>query len=94
MAWEWSGQNLQKTVGEYEIEVGRHKQMHEMRQCSSVPLQGTDASVPEWGLLLPVKGWESVFNASVPLLILLLCLSLSLPLSLSLFRVAGGQLSC
>lgn len=46
MTGEWRGQNLRKTVGECEIEVGRHKHMHEMRQCSSVLLGGTDATVP------------------------------------------------
>ncbi len=57
MTGEWRGQNLRKTVGECEIEVGRHKHMHEMRQCSSVLLGGTDATVPQWCLLLPVEGW-------------------------------------
>lgn len=40
MTGEWRGQNLRKTVGECEIEVGRNKHMHEMRQCSSVLLVG------------------------------------------------------
>lgn len=93
MAGEWRGQNLRKTVGECEIEVGRHKHMHETRQCSSVLLQGTDATVPERCLLLPVEGWESVFSPSLLLLLLLMILLLSLSFSLSVtLGVVGGQL--
>lgn len=97
MTGEWRGQNLQKTVGECEIEVGRHKHMHEMRQCSSVLLGvgggGTDATVPQWCLPLPVVRLVVCLRSfsSLPLLLLLffsLCLS---PLSVSLFRVARGQ---
>lgn len=46
MTEEWRGQNLRKTVGEYEKEVGRHKHMHEMRQCSSVLLVGDGCYSP------------------------------------------------
>lgn len=78
MAGKWRGQNLRKTVGECEIEVGRHKHMHETRQCSCVLLQGTD----ECCVLLPVEGWSlSTVLSSSPL-----------SRSRSLFRVAGGQL--
>lgn len=40
MTEERRGQNLRKTVGECEIEVGRHKEKHKMRQGSSVLLAG------------------------------------------------------
>lgn len=84
--WEsGEGETYRKTVGECEIEVGRHKHMHEMRQCSSVLLQGTDAPVPECCLLLPVEGWESVFS-----LLLSVCLCHSSELSV----VSAASLSC
>lgn len=46
MTGEWTGQNLRKTVGECKKEVGRHKHMHEMRQCSSVLLVGDGCYSP------------------------------------------------
>lgn len=79
MAGLWRGQNLRKTVGECEMEVGRHKHMHETRQSSSVLLQGTDAPVPEccllyrWkdGSLSSVLTLQSCRRSAVPRALLL-----------------------
>lgn len=55
MAGVRTGHNLEKTVGECEIEVGRL----EMRQCVSVLLEGTEATVPQWCPLLLVESCYS-----------------------------------
>ena len=84
MTGEWRGQNLRKTVGECEIEVGRHKHMHEMKQCSSVLLRGRVVGGRGDGcyspsVLSPLYQWKAGSLSSVRLsLSLSLCLSLSL----------------
>lgn len=83
MAGEWRGQNLRKTVGECEIEVGRHKHMHEMRQCSSVLLVGDGCYGPS--VVSPFT--RAGLLVCLPQLILLR----RSPSYVSL-RVAGGQL--